>query len=149
MKKSLIAIAIACLAAAVALAGGLNTYEGINFVKILAPTSSDGDVNAAGSAVAVDDYKGVATFLISVGPAATNAVDYAASITLQHSTASGGTYATITNTAGNAVTLSVTSNNVGNVVAHEVDLGTLSKYVKAVYSVTNDTGTVAAELIAY
>lgn len=128
-------------------AGALNTYDGLTYTTLLAPSRVAGGANTTGTATDVSSAQGIATFVLAAGcgedGASTNTV------WIEHCATSGGTYGALTNSAGTAVRLQVVSNVAGNVSAIKCDMGIVSSYVRAVHSAVADTGTASAVLIRY
>ena len=134
MKKTLAILAPLVACAGLCYAGAnanLNSY-----VQLLPSTVSTSVTSAA---VDVSDYKGNAAVVVNWS--ASTATNYTASVTVQHATASGGTYATVTNLAGTAAVVSKAGVAAGAVETYPIDLARLHKYVKVVAAQANDTNT--------
>jgi len=99
------------------------------------------DIAVPGSGVAVDvaAYKGNATFVINWGQ--TTSAAHTSTVTIAHSSTSGGTYATITNLAGTVAALTNYGLSTNTITTYPIDLGRLSKYVKVTVAQTADTET--------
>jgi len=110
-----------------------------------AARSADQTITGTGVDVAV--YKGNATFLVACGGALNESASYTNTVTIQHSTALGSGYTTVTNLAGTDGVLSLVGAT-GSVQEFACDLGRLHKYVRAVSVQQNDVGSVGVTLVA-
>jgi len=140
MKKFLTVSLLALIACGVALAADANRMK---YVTVL-PAVASASVTSA--ALDVAPYKGNAALLVDWGTSTVS--NYAASVTFQHSTTSGGTYTTVTNLAGTAGVLSVAGVATGAVATYPIDLARLNKYVKVVLAQANETNSVGVVLVA-
>lgn len=141
--KQRIAIAAVALMAVSALAAGLNTYDSITYQELLAPATISG--NSTGSVFNLGPYKGIAAVVLTVSD---NSLDGGTNtITIQHSTASGGTYTTLTNEAGTAVSASIVGSAAGDTSVIKLDTSVAHQYIRAVGSPNGATGTVAAVIV--
>jgi hypothetical protein len=145
MKKTTTIIAALSLCAVAALAA-LDTYDSVTLVTLGAPRVVDGSHTNA--AVDVATAKGIANVLIFLGPAVTNGASYECTATLQHSTASGGTYTTVSNAAGTAISATTTNHaGVGTVTSLKLEAEQLKRYVRLYIANENDTGTAGAVML--
>ena len=98
--------------------------------------------------VDVATAKGNCNVIIYLGPATTNAADYSCTATLKHSTTTDGTYVTVTNGAGSAVSATTTNHaGVGTVTSIKLEAEKLSRFVKLYVENENDTGEAGAVLL--
>jgi hypothetical protein len=102
--------------------------------------------SVTGTAVDVSAYKGNARFLLATGASTING--YTGTVSVVHSTTSTGTYTTVTNLAGTAVSVTKTSTNSAAVDGVACDLSRVHKYVKAIAVIANDTNEVAVIMAA-
>jgi hypothetical protein len=137
--KRLILFFTALLLAAAVYATDANQ---LSYVALL-PTVTN---SVTGSAVDIAVYKGNAAMVVNWS--ASGDSSYTGTVTLTHSTASGGTYTTVTNTAGTAGVLTSTGTNSGSVATFPIDLGRLHKYVKVVAAQVNVSNAVGVVLAA-
>jgi hypothetical protein len=114
---------------------------------VLVYDAARADQTITGSAVDVSAYKGNATIVTTMGGAVNEAAGYTNTVTIQHATASTGTWSTVTNLAGTAATETVVGAT-GEVDTYPIDLGRLHKYIRAVSVQQNDAGSVGVTLVA-
>ena len=143
MKRFLIAAVALC--AVVALAG-LDTYDTVTVKTISTPKVASGvQTNAA---VDVAAAKGICNFIVTIGPAYTNAADFGASATLRHCASSTGTYLPVTNGAASEVTVTGAGiAGTGSVTSVKVEAEKLLRYVKLYTVSTNDQCSIGAVLL--
>ena len=140
MKKLLIAFASFAIAG-VAIAG-LDAYEVNNFNNLLLPQAITDGAAVTGSAVSVKSAKGRAALVFSFKGSSTG-TSHNASIQLQESPNGSTAWSNVTDSVA-----SVTSTNAGALNALEVDVATLSTYVRVVATSTGGADTVSAVLIS-
>lgn len=152
MKKlatnlALVLAAAICSIPLLAIAAGLNTYDGPTYTELLVP--GQGAATSTSAAVNVSSRKGIGTFVLSVGKPAGASATYTNSIVVQHATTSNGTYAALSNMAGTAVALTVVSNAAGDISIIKCDTARMRQWIRAVNTVATDTGTASAVFLAY
>ena len=141
MKK--IVLLIAALSAGIVCAGGLNTYDGLSYVSILAPVVQTNTASAATTNAAVDvhNYKGQATLVYAMSEG--EAASYTGVVAVQTCATTNGTWAavsgyTVTNTG---ITSAMTTK--------KIDIGSQKKYLRAVFTSENAAGAAACVLVTY
>ena len=151
MKKILQSIAVFGLVAACAMPSFGTDANQMNYIEMLsARQQSQAVSNSLGTAVDVSAYKGNATWLVQIGPAAvTN--EGTTTFTLQTSATESGTYRTATNIAGNAAVITNLASNVrsvGSVQEYAIGLSRLSKWARVRLANTSDTNEYSSILVA-
>jgi hypothetical protein len=130
MKKLFIVAAVIAGFAFTASAG-LDVYDSVTVGTLGSPTLVAVDTTVTNTAVDVANCKGIGNLIITVGAGATNAADYVCTVTLKHSTASAGTYTTVTNGTGTAMVFTTAaSNGVGRVVSSKLEAEVLKRYLR-------------------
>jgi len=144
MKNTCLIFAV--MAFAVSAFAQMDVYDTVSVKTLSAPRLVDTAYTNA--AVDVATVKGNCNVIFFLGAATTNAADYSCTATLKHSAASGGTYATVTNSAGSAVSATTTNSaGVGTITSVKVEAESLLRYVKLYVENENDTGEAGAVLI--
>jgi len=97
-----------------------------------------------GSAVDTVNYKGNGTIVVSIGAPVNGATNFSGLVTIQAAANSTGTYAAVTN-----CTATATGNAAGAVTEIPYEFGKGGRYIRAVYTTTNDVAPVAVTLNAF
>jgi len=139
MKRIIIAAAVlACFALNTRAA--LDTYALCQHIQVLdvshtAVASSNDLQTVTGSAVDTIDCKGYGTLVVSMGAPMQGNTNYIGVVVIQRAAASTGTWATVTNTTG---TVTHTGNTTGAVTRLPYEFGAGGRYIRAVFTTTND-----------
>jgi hypothetical protein len=130
MKRHLIAGLLLATFALTAHAA-LDVYDSVTVGTLGNPTLVPVGTTVTNTAVDVANCKGIGNLIIMVGAGATNAADYVCTVTLKHSTASNGTFTTVTNGTGTAMVFTTAaSNGVGRVVSSKLEAEVLKRYLR-------------------
>jgi hypothetical protein len=140
MKTLAMFIALLVAVCSVPAIAGLDAYDSVT-VKVLTQPLPVDCVAVTNTAVDIAAAKGTANLVVSLSPGYTNAAVYTNKVVFQTSTASAGTYTTVTS----ATTVAVAGTGV--VSSIKVDTGSLSRYVRTIISTAGDKGTASAVLI--
>lgn len=134
--KKLFAISVAALVALSAYAG-LDAYQSMTYTTVMPATR----IVASGTNAVVDmsGAKGIGALVVNVSAPETNAVGYGSSVALYTCATTDGTFTAV---SGASVATGVATSRVV-----KVDSGALSRYVKAVYVVSNDACVASAQLV--
>lgn len=140
MKKILAAATAAVCMIPAILFAGQQTYEENNVYTLLTPRTIATDTTITSTPVAVKQTtKGSGLLLLSIQGLGTGA-NHGASITLQHSQATGGVFTTY----GTTIVARVTGTNEGAVSAVEIDNNSISNYLRVLVVNTNSADAVGA-----
>jgi hypothetical protein len=140
MRKHLIIMAAALILPFFASAGDANLQ---NYLQVYGPNET---LNATGTVVSAATYHGNGRFLASVDTS--TATNYTATITLQTSATTNGTFATVTNLAGTVVQASISGAASASLNGVQIDIERLNKFVRVVVAQANETNAVSAVLVA-
>jgi len=99
-----------------------------------------------GSAVDTMDYKGYGAIIVSIGAPLNGATNFSGTVTIQRAAASTGTWATVTNTTG---TVTHSGNADAAVTRLPYEFGTGGRYIRAVFTTTNDAADVAVTVNSF
>jgi hypothetical protein len=110
-------------------------------VKVLGQPIAVNAASITNTAVDISAAKGIANLLISQSAAYTNCATYTNTVTVQKSTASGGTYSTVTSAVVTAYA------GTGTVSSIKLDIASLSRYLRLIVTTVGDTGAGGAVLI--
>jgi len=136
MKKTL---AILALVAAAGIAyAALDAYTQITVKTLQRPVATSG--TTTNTAVDVYDCKGIANWLVTIGPRTAGASLFTSTVYLTTSATSGGTYTAVTNVA-TIVTAT------GTVSSVKVDAASLKRYVKLVRAATTNSVVIGSQLL--
>lgn len=124
----------------------LSTYWAVRFVgetdnakaarfsaKLIHSSVPSETQTITGSAVDKMPFTGTANIIVSVAPPAKGATDFAATVQIQSANATTGAWA---NVSGMSTTITGASGGIGNIM---YDTTGGKKYIRAVYTTTNDT----------
>lgn len=147
--RKLIAIAIAGLVSCGVAMAALDVYDTVTVktvstLKLATGTQTNAAVDLAGA------QKGICNFIIFISAATTNDATFAATGTLYHATAIGGTYYPVTNGAGSVVRGTCTGYaGTGTVTSVKVESEKLNRYLKLYTTVAGagDTCDIGAVLL--
>ena len=131
MKKFSIMAATALVSGLVL--AGVDTYEENNVYTLFAPQAVASSSSTTSTPLAVKQTtKGRGLMLLSLYGYGTSAT-HGASITVQHSGATGGVFTTL----GTGYVANVTGTNAGRVYSLEIDNNTISNYLRVLVVSTN------------
>ena len=99
-----------------------------------------------GSAVDTMTYKGYGTIVVSIGAPLTGSTNFSGIVTIQRAAASTGTWATVTNVTG---TVTHTGNAVAAVTRLPYEFGVGGRYIRAVFTTTNDAADVCVTVNSF
>jgi len=99
-----------------------------------------------GSAVDTITYKGYGTIIVSIGTPLTGATNFSGTVSVQRAAASTGTWATVTNLTG---TVTATGNTAGAVTRLPYEFGVGGRYIRAVFTTTNDAAPVCVTVNSF
>ena len=99
-----------------------------------------------GSAVDTMTYKGYGTIIVSIGTPLTGATNFSGTVSVQRAAASTGTWATVTNLTG---TVTATGNTAGAVTRLPYEFGVGGRYIRAVFTTTNDAAPVCVTVNSF
>ena len=99
-----------------------------------------------GSAVDTMTYKGYGTIVVSIGTPLTGATNFSGTVSIQRAAASTGTWATVTNLTG---TVTATGNTAGAVTRLPYEFGVGGRYIRAVFTTTNDAAPVCVTVNSF
>lgn len=102
--------------------------------------------NSTVTGVDVSAYKGNATVVCAFGVGSVTTVTNLA--TVQHCATTNGTYTTVTNYAGTAITFTHVGGAVAAATTKPLDLGRVDKYVRVIVDHGADTNAAAVMLVA-
>lgn len=140
MKK--IIVILAAFALSLPVLAGLDAYDMSTHSNLLIPQAITDGAAVTGTAVSVKSAKGRAALLFSIKGSSTG-TSHGASIQLQESSTSGGTFSNVTDAIA-----TVASTNAGALTALEVDIPTLAGWIRVVATSTGGADTVSAVISA-
>lgn len=141
--NKLISILASFSVAIVANAGGLNTYDGVEYTNLLVASRVPAGTAITGTACNVASLKGNGTVVFSVSPGNTNTTTYGASVQVQDSETGTTAWSNVTALVATGYT------NVGTLSKVKLDTATVRKYLRIVATATNDSAVVSGVLVAY
>jgi len=143
MRKLILILMLTLAVLLVPAAGLAADANRMNYLQLYAPGS---DLAITSSAVDISDYKGNAAFAAQFS---STAVSCTSTVTLVHSTTSGGTYTPVTNLAGTACVVTQTGPATSDVQTVQIDLGRMSAWAKVIISQSGqDTNSISSFLVA-
>ena len=142
--KKLISIAVAIVAPLVGFAADANQMHYVELFPLYYGTGSS--TNSTVTGVDVSAYKGNATVVCSFGVGTVATVTNLA--TVQHCATTNGTYTTVTNYAGTAITFSHVGAAAAAASTKPLDLARCKKYVRVIVDQGADTNAAAVVLVA-
>jgi hypothetical protein len=142
MKKLIVLVSLAVMFAVPAFAA-LDLYDSVT-VKTISTNkiASQATLIQTNAAIDIANAKGICNFMVMISPASTNGADFGASATLKHSATIGGTYLTVTNGAGTAV-----STVASGLTSFKIEAENLKRFVKLYTVSTNGESSIGAMLL--
>lgn len=141
--KKISAFVAAVFVSVCAIAGGLNTYDGVAYTNLIENTRVPAATAITGSARNVSFLKGQGTVIIALTPGLTNVSNNGLSAQVQDSE----TGTTLWSNVSSVVATSYTTN--GTITTFKLDTASVRKYLRVVATATNDSGYVSSVLVAY
>ena len=141
--KKLIAFCAASIAAVCAIAGGLNTYDGIVYTNLFEPAYITAPAAVTSTARNVSALKGNGTVILTASPGSSNIVTYGVSVQVQDSETGTTAWSNVSSVVATGYT------NVGTITKIKLDLATVRKYLRVVATSTGDTAVASAVLCGY
>jgi hypothetical protein len=139
MNKAGLIIAAALIVATVTAFAALDVYDSVTVKTLQRPLATTG--TTTNTAVDVYDCKGIANWMVTLGPRTAGATTFTGRVDLTTCATSGGTYTTAASKGVAAV------GGTGYVYSVKIDAQSLSRYVKCVFTLGTNTAVVGSELL--
>jgi len=124
----------------------LDVYTSVEVETLGVPTMVTGGLTNA--TVDVASAKGICNVILSVGAGTTNGAAYTSTATLEQCATDGGTFFTVTNGTGNAVSATCTNSaGAGIVSSIKLEADRLKRYIRLKVTNENDTGVVGGVIL--